>query len=212
MKRIIISFCLLITSSFIYGQALEGAVTYQKKLHPAAIVELPYTISIVNAALSDYLSKKGRSKGTDMKGFTTFRNTQLLANDSANADLYFKVEHKSRQDKERTILSLLLTTPKDSATNNLHYLNMDQAKTFLNNLVQAIDAYNLELQIKDQNDDVAKAESKYKNLMNEGADLEKKRASIEKQIQENKREQEAQQNEVEAQKQKLALRVNQRKA
>jgi len=110
--------------------------------------------------MNDYLSKKGKSKGNDIRGFTTYRNTQPLQNDTANADLYLKVEHKSEQDKGSSTISLLLTAPKDDQVTqvSMHYLNMDQAETFLNDLVPAIEAYNLELRIKEQNETVIKSE------------------------------------------------------
>ena len=119
-----------------------------------------------------------------------------------------------------TIVSLLLTAPKEGpATEIVHHLNMEQAKTYLNDLVPAIEAYNLELEIKAQNEAVAKSESKYKSLGNDGEDLEKKRVSIEKNvqdnkqnIQENKNSQQSQLAEIENQKQKLAELVNRRKA
>jgi hypothetical protein len=214
MKRTIFSFCMVLISCLIYGQAREGAVEYQKSQQPAAVIELPYSPDIVKAAMSDYLSKKGKSKGTDLKGFTTYRNTQSLQSDSANADLYFKVERKSRKEKETSVLSLLLTMPKDDAanSNNLHFLNMEQAKNYLNDLAPAIEAYNLELVIKDQNKSVMKAESKFKSLNDEGNDLEQKRLAIERKIQDNKREQQAQKAEVENQKQKLTSWVGQRKS
>jgi hypothetical protein len=161
--------------------------------------------------MSDYLSKKGRSKGNDIKGFATYRNTQALLGDSANADLYFKVERKSRQEKEVSLVSLLLTTPKDGAPQNVHYLQMDQAKTYLNDLAPAIEAYQLELQIKEQNEKVIKAEAKYKDLAGDGADLEKKKADVEKKRTDNQQDSRKQANEVEAQKQKLSQLVGQRK-
>lgn len=214
MNRTILLFCLLLTISIAYGQAQKGSVSYQKRQQTAAVIELPYTPNIVMAALNDYLSKKGRSKSTDLKGFTTYRNTTPVANDSTNADLYFKVERKSRQDKETTIVSLLLTMPSDETTNptNQHYLNMDEAKVYLNELTPAIEAYNLELQIKDQNGAVTAAEDRYKNLTNEGSDLEKRKEELDKKIHKNKMEQQAQLNEIELQKQKLATKVSERKA
>lgn len=219
MKRTLLSFCMLLITCLIYGQAQEGTVEYQKSQQPAAVIELAYTPDIVTAAMNDYLSKKGKSKGNDIKGFTTFRNTQALQNDSVNADLYFKMERKSRREKQVTVVSLLLTVPTEgSAAANMHHLNMEQAKTYLNDLVPAIEAYNLELEIKNQNEAVAKSESKYKSLTNDGADLEKKRVNIEKNaednkqnIQQNKNAQENQLTEVENQKQKLAELVNRRK-
>lgn len=214
MKRIFLSLCLLFVTGLIYGQAQEGRVEYQNSQQPAAVIELPYAPDLVNAAMNDYLSKKGKSRGNNLKGFTNFRNTQLAKNDSANADLYFRVERKSKQDKETSIISLLLTMPKEggATANNVHYLNMEQAKIYLNELIPAIEAYNLEVQIKDQNQAVIKAESKYKNLTDDGADLEKKRVTIEKKIQDNKREQQTQATEVENQKQKLMVWINQRKS
>jgi hypothetical protein len=96
MKRTIPVFSILLISVFGYGQAHEGAVQYQNKLQPDAVIELPYPPDVVDAAMSDYLSKKGKSRCNDIKGFVTFRNTQLAQNDSVNADLYFKTERKSR--------------------------------------------------------------------------------------------------------------------
>ena len=179
MKKTIVSFSVLLVSVFSYGQAQEGRVEYQKKTQPAAVIELPYAPSVVDAAMNDYLSKKGKSRSNNIKGFATFRNTNSIQGDSVNADLYFKTERKSRKEKEVTVISLLVM-PMDEQTNagSLHYLNMNDAKNYLNDLAYAIDAYNLELTIKDQNDAVIKAETKYKNLVSDGEELEKKRTAI----------------------------------
>lgn len=220
MKRALLSFCMLLITCLIFGQAQEGTVEYQKSQQPAAVIELAYTPDIVTAAMNEYLSKKGKSKGTDMKGFTTFRNTQAMVNDSINADLYFKMERKSRQEKEVTVVSLLLTEPiEGSATASMNHLDMSQAKTYLNDLVPAIEAYSLESEIKNQNESVARSESKYKSLANDGNDLEKRRATIEKNlednrqnIQQNKNAQQTQMTEVENQKRKLAELTIRRRA
>ena len=212
MKRTLLSFFLVVITIVAIGQAQEGTVEFQKSQQPAAVLEVPYSPDIVNAALGDFLSKKGRSKATDFKGFTTYRNTQQVATDSVNADLYFRVERKSRKEKEVTVLSLLLNASKAPADRNTHFMDMEQAKIFLNELVPTIEAYALELQIKEQNEAVAKAESKYKNLTNEGSDLEKRRENIVKQIEDNKADQQKQMNEIENQKKKLAEAVALRKS
>jgi hypothetical protein len=211
MKHILLLSYMLFITVLIFGQAKEGTVKFQRTQQPAAVIELPYSPDMVRAAMNDYLSKKGKSKGNDLKGFTTFRNTQLLQH---NADLYFRVERKNNQENGNATVSLLLTSPKAGNENmdNLHYLNMEQAKIFLNDLAPAIEAYNLEQQIKDQNEAVIKAESKYKSLATDGTDLERKRAGIEKQQQGNKQDQQTQMTEIENQKQKLAVLVNQRKS
>jgi len=213
MKKTTLFFSILLISVLGYGQAYESTVQYQNKLQPAAVIELPYPPSVVNAAMSDYLSKKGKSKSDDIKGFTTFRNTQPVQSDSVNADLYFKTEHKSKKDKEVTVVSLLLM-PNEAQTNtgNLHHLNMDDAKEYLNGLATTVGEYNLEIMIKDQNDAVMKAEAKYKSLAHDGEDLENKRTAIEKKIADNKNDQQQQLKEIGNQKEKLTQWIGQRKS
>jgi hypothetical protein len=167
----------------------------------------------VDAAMNDYLSKKGKSRKDNVKGFSTFRNTDPVQSDSINADLYFKTERKSRKEKEVTVISLLVMPAEEqNNTSNLHYLKMDDAKNYLNELASSISAYNLEQTIKDQNDAVIKAETKYKNLVSDGNDLENKRTAIEKKIADNKNDQQQQLKEIENQKQKLSQWVGQRKS
>jgi hypothetical protein len=212
MKKTILFPLVWLISVFSYGQAQESTVEYQKKMQPAAVIELPYSPSVVDAAMDDYLSKKGKSRSSDIKGFRTFRNTDAVTGDSTNADLYFKTERKSRKEKQVTVISLLLR-PTDAQTNtdNLHYMNMGDARNYLNDLASAIDAYNLEVTIKDQNDAVIKAEAKYKNLIDEGEYLEKKRTTIDKRIADNKNDQQQQIKEIENQRKKLTEWISQRK-
>ena len=60
------------------------------------------------------------------------------------------------------------------------HLEVEQAKTYLNDLEPAMEAYNLERRIKNENKAVRKAESRYENLADDGAHLLKKRESIER--------------------------------
>ncbi|HRO42117.1 MAG TPA: hypothetical protein PL009_04750 [Flavipsychrobacter sp.] len=213
MKRAIVLFCLMLSiTNLAIAQAQEGTVRYKKAEQPAAVIELPYPPDIIIEAMNEYLSKKGKSKATDIKGFKTFRNTEVLSTKTDNADLYFKIERKSRQDKETSFISLLLTQPKDQeeADKNLHYLNMEQAKTYLNELVPAIAAYNLEQNIIQQNKNVITAEAKHKDHKVEGEDLNRKKIDLEQRITQNNAQQQAHQATVETEKQKLAQLVSQR--
>jgi len=207
----LVSAVILLTSTLSYAQSHEGTVTSLKKLQPAAVIELNYPPAVVEDALNDYLSKKGRSKVGDIKGFTTYRNTQPVTNDSVNADLYFKIERKSRKEKHLTTVSMLLTAPDENATaTNLHYMNMQEAKDYLNGLVQTISSYDLEQKIKEQNVVLTKTENKYKNLVIDGQNLQKKKIALDKNIAENSQEQQALSAEVESQKQILATMVGKR--
>src|SRR6202035_3330491 len=96
------------------------------------------------------------------KGFKTYRNTQFAQNDSMNADLYFKVERRSRKEKEESTVYLMVGVANEDIANRNPgtRFGMEQAKNFLDNLVPAMQAYKLELQIKEQNDLVIQEEKK----------------------------------------------------
>ena len=213
MKKIIFLSPLLLAVSFLFGQASDGLVTYQKKQQPAAVISLPYSAEMINMVMNDYLSKKG-SKASDIKGFKTYRNTRLLDNDSTSADLYFKVEPANTKDKVQSTVSLMVGVPNEDVANRNPgaQFNMEQAKTFLNNLLPVIEAYKLEIQIRDQNDLVIREEKKSKSMMDDGLDLTKKKSEMDRRLEGNKLDQEKQNTEVEKQKQALALLISQRKS
>ncbi|MEI6947388.1 hypothetical protein V9K67_09370 [Paraflavisolibacter sp. H34] len=212
MKRSFMLGACLLCAGFVFGQAEDGTVVYNKTAQPAAVLSLPYSAELVNAAMEDYLSKKG-SRAGDLKGFKTFRNTQLAQGDSLNADLYFKVTRKSRSEKDASTVYLLVGIPPEATATPMRetYLTREQAKTFLNGLVPVIEAYNLETLIRAQNEVVIKEEKKYRSLQEEGNDLEKRKTDMERKITANKQDQEAQNTEVERQKQALAQLAGQRK-
>jgi hypothetical protein len=151
MKKMSLFVSILLISVCGFGQAQEGAVMGDKKFQAAAVIELPYPLWVENAAMADYLSKKGKSRGSDVNGFATFKNSKPVKSDSLNGNLCFKTERKNNKEKDVTVVSLLVI-PEERQTNvdNLHYLNMDDAKEYLNGMASAIKAYHLALTIKDQ--------------------------------------------------------------
>lgn len=212
MKKILFLALSLLPACLLFAQAQEGVVAYQKTQQPAAMIHLPYSSGVVNDAMDDYLSKKG-TKSDHLKGFKTFRNTRLSENDTVYADLYFKVTRMSREEKEKTTVYLLVGMPNEGIAlrNPATSITTEQAKEVLNQLAPAIEAFNLERMIKEQNEVVIKEETRYKSLVKEGGDLSERRADIEKKILANRHDQEKQTTEVNKQKQALALLVDQRK-
>jgi len=62
----------------------------------------------------------------------------------------------------------------------------DKAKAFLNNLVPAISAHNVDVQFADQQDVVKKAQKKMNNLINDQSDIEKRIRKLEADQDQNK--------------------------
>ncbi len=177
------------------AQAFEGKIEYQKTMQPVAIVEWPYSEGIVEDAIKDYLTKRG-SKETNSNGFHIFKAAKLDSNDTDPSDLYFKIERKSRKEKDITVVSLLATKaneailvpPVEGST------RIDAEKSFLNNIAPFIEAHNLEIAINDQEDAVKKARKKYDNLLDEKNDLDKRIRKIQGELDQNKIEQQKEAN------------------
>jgi len=211
MKNIVMVLGALLISISTMAQATEGTVEFQKKQQSAAVLELPYPPDLVNAALNEFLSKKGKSKATDLKGFTTYRNTDELTGDSANADMYFKVERKSRKEKQTTVVSLLLTPFNGTAPDSgINYMTMDQAKTYLDQLIPTIEGYNLEQKIREMNDIITKSETRYKEMLKNDEQLEQNLTEIESKLASSKQQQVVQTNDIDSKKKQLAELVSKR--
>jgi len=214
MKKVISLFLALATTAVLYAQpqATEGTIEFQKTQQPAAVIELPYTEKIVEKAIADYMARKG-SKGSDSKGFTAFRSYKLRDSNENNSDLYFKIDRKSRKEKELTIVSVIVGKSGEDIKTRVAPDNsgIDGAKDLLNDMVSAIDAYNLEVQIQDQDDAVKKAQKKFDGLADDQKDYEKKIKNLQDKLEQNKKDQERQTDEIKKQRDALETLRGKRK-
>lgn len=208
MKSLVFTTCLLCVLTITMGQAREGKVSYQKTQQPAAVIELPYSRSVVETAINNYLSTKG-ARGVESKGFKTFRNVRL--EDTVSNDMYFKVERKS-QNESTVYLFMAPVNENISARSSDPAYGVDHAKTVLNNLAPSAEASNIDMQLKEQQEAVSKAEKKLRSLMEDGEDLNKRKMNLEERIIDNQQLQEKQKVEIEKQRQQLSTLMNKKKA
>jgi NADH dehydrogenase/NADH:ubiquinone oxidoreductase subunit G len=198
MKKFFFLSAIICFATGAFSQARQATADYNKTMQPAVETEIPFSEKTVMKSLVEKMEKKGY-KGKDVKGYTVFRGVNMAEIGPDTYDLYFKTDRK-KKEKDVTILTMLVSTGSDkfiSESDNSTVL--DNAKSFLNNHTESATAYDLELQVKDQDEATAKAEKKYKNLVEDGQDLVKKKERIEKDIEDNIKKQEAQKAEVEKQ-------------
>lgn len=197
---IIISFAFVAMAA---AQSRTETVAYQKINRQAVVNDIPFPEKTVRDAIENKMEQMGY-KGKDVKGFTVYKGVRLadLGNDSY--DLYFSADRKSRKEKEYSTLTLMIAKGFDSfVADSTDSRLMSNAKGYLDTIKVMIGAYDLEQQIMAQEDAVKKADKKHVNLIDDGASLEKKRKSIEQDIEENKKNQASQLTEIEKQKQIL---------
>jgi hypothetical protein len=208
MRKIILLAVILIISRTSFAQSYEGTVDYQKNKQATVILELPYPPGVLEDAIKDKMKRMGYS-GKESKGFIVFKGVRDTT--GREMDYLVRVERKSRKEKDESVVYLFGQGANVDMTKTGDGSDMDYLKTQLNKMQPDIEAYNLEVQIVDQEETIKKAEKKYDNLQDDQKSLEKKLKKLQEDIEENKRDQEKQKSEIENQKKVLDTLKSKRK-
>lgn len=203
MKQFFLFLGACMFSLFAFAQPRNTTVEFQKQMKPAVAADIPFPEKTVSDAIEDKLLKLGY-KSSSVKGFMVFKGVRLAELSQEALDLYFMVDRVSKKDKGNSIVTLMLSKGfenfvSDSSDSRL----MENAKTYLTGLRDIAAAYDLELQIAEQDDVLKKADKKYNGLVDDASDLQKKKKKLEDQIAQNIIDQKNQQDEIARQKQVL---------
>ena len=213
MKRIALSgLIILLFADMALAQAYEGTIEFDKKKQKAFVINYSYpTEAVENAIIKKmetlgYKAKEEKGFLNKDKGFLVYKNAFVTDISRDKMDYIVKVERKSRKESDESVLYIIMNkTDGTNAIEKMDAYDTDQAKYFLNNLLPDIQAANLELQIKEQEEIVAKAEKKLRDLKDDQLSLEKK-------LQDNKIAQDNTQKDIESQKQTLGTLIGKRRS
>lgn len=203
----------LVFSATAFSQtANEGKVEHTKGNKAAAVIELPYPEEEVADMLSDAMAARG-VKGDKAKGFVVYRNVRLNDNDQDLNDMHFKVERKSRKEKDITNVYLIIGKPSENIglRSAVDYHKIEEAKSFLNTMVPKMEAHHLEVQIKEQEALVIKAEKKFQSLVEDSVSYVEKIRGLEQKLNTNRTDRASQDIEVKKQRQTLEAMRSRRK-
>ncbi len=211
MKRIFLFFTgLFIVIGQLTAQAYEGNIQFDKKKQDAIVIEYAYPPEAVENAFIQKMEKLGykakEEKGflNKDKGFLVFKNAYVNDISDKKMDYIVKVERRSRKESDESVLYIIMQNDGVNAMQKLESYDVGRAKTFLNNMLPEIEAANLELQIKSQQETVSKAEKKLRDLKDEQSSLERK-------LQDNIKAQEDTEKDIEAQRNKLDILTGKRR-
>ena len=203
MKKIFTLLCFVAVYFSAMAQAEISTVSYNKIDRTAIVNEMPYSEKTIMKAIDNKLEQMGY-KGKDTKGFTVYKSVRMPELGGGEYDLYYMAERKSRRNKDNSTLTLMISKGEENfASKGKDAALLANGKTYLDSILPMITAFDLEMQIANQEDEVKKADKKYNNLMDDGQSLEKKRKGIEQDIEDNKKDQEKSSGDLEKQKQIL---------
>jgi hypothetical protein len=198
-------------------KSYEGTVEFQKTKQPATIIEFPFPPDVTEGAIKNHFSGMG-IKVKEYKGFMLAKGIKLSASDAEFKDVYYKVERKSRKERDISLVYVITANPEENISTKTSagggaalFTIAAGTAGFVEGLGPHIDAHNHELKIQEQEEGLKKAERKYKNLVEEADDLQKRKQRIEKEIEENKQNIEKQGKDVERQKGILQQLIAKRK-
>jgi hypothetical protein len=213
MKKI--CFCLVAFIALNYtvsAQAYEGSIQFDKKKQDAIVIEYAYPAEAVENAFVQkmealgYRAKEEKGFLNKDKGFLVFKNAYVNDISDKKMDYIVKVERKSRKESDESIMYIIMQNDGgENALKKLESYDVGRAKSFVNNLIPDIESANLELQIKAQQESIAKAEKKLRDLQDEKQNLERK-------LDENIKNQENTQKDIEAQRRNLEVLTGKRRS
>jgi hypothetical protein len=219
MRKILLVIAISISASTLYGQsAYEGTIEFSKNKQDAYIIDYPYPPEAVENALIKkmeslgYKTKEEKGMFNKDKGFRIYKAAYITAITGTSMDYLFKVERKRRKEKDEAQLFMVVMKSDENQIRTFDAYTVSNAKGFLNGLLPDVEAADLEIKIKDQEDVVSKAEKKQKNLESDLNDMEKRLRKLQDDIEQNKKDQESQKKEIINQRDALDALRSRRKA
>ena len=202
MRKIIYTLAaLFVFTTIVSSQARYVFIDFKDTKKPGVQNEFSYSDKTISNAIDDKMTKMGY-KSKDLKDYTVYKSVLLPELGNQTYDLYFKVDRKSRKEKDNAVVTMLVSSGNENfISGSSDSRTMNNARNYLDNLLSTITAYDLQQQVNAQQDIVTKAEKKYKSLQNDADDLQKKKNKLEQQIDDNAKAQKDQLAEIEKQQQ-----------
>lgn len=177
-------YSLLVISLFIatnlLAQAYEGKVDFDKKKQDAFLCDYSASVEAVDLAVVKYFQQLGykpiEEKGifNKDKGYKTFKDAYVKELNDEKYDYLIKVDARAKKSTEGATLTFLVMKGLLNQKNDMKEDEIKKVKRFLSSLEGSVQREYLELQIKAQEDQVAKSQKKLSTLKSEQIDLEKK--------------------------------------
>lgn len=170
---------LVLTSA---AQSYEGTIQFDKKKQTAIVCDYSYPAQAVENAFVKRMEQLGYKAKEEKgilnrdKGFLVFKNAYITDISKDRMDYVIKVERKSRKESDESVIYMIMLKNDANAISSMEAYDIGKAKSYLNEMLPDIEVANLELQIAAQEEVVAKAEKKLKELQDDKLNLEKRLA------------------------------------
>jgi len=212
-KTFVILICLLAVKATATSQAAYSTITINQKAEPGLILQLPNNTEMAEGTILQKLKETGYSpetkgalfwKKNKQDGFYVFNGIQLPELSNQKVDMYFKVDRKSKKQKNESTIYMLVSKGYDNFISpEADSATYAAATKFLNGFLSGTASYSLNLDIGEQEKTVKNAEKKLANLKDDEKDIIKKIEDLQADLVKKKNDQVLQEAEIADQKVKL---------
>lgn len=210
MKKFILLSIAFFALHFSFAQT-SGELEWQKNKLPATVTDVPQSASATEAAILQKLAQMGY-KPKETKGVYVLKGVKIPEISQEQIDVYFKVERKSRKEKDESIVYFVVSKGYENYVKSTDDPVLNQSiRTYTQNFTSWAEAEALEREIKSQEDAVKSAEKRAADLQDESENLLKRKKKLEEDIEDNRKSIEKQKQEVETQRKTLDVLKAKRK-
>ena len=201
-----VAFLLAISS---FSQVSQETIDYNKQKHTAFKMEYDYPPEVVQTALVQRMEQLGyrgkEEKGilNRDKGFVVHKGAFVTEVNEKSMDYIFKIDPRTKKDKTGSVIHMVILKDGANAASIFTDAEVERVRSFLTRLAPEVESTNLEMQIKGQEEGVAKSEKKLKTLQADSLSLENKLRDLHVHLDKVIRDQQFQQKEIENQKRLL---------
>ncbi len=179
IKIILLGAVSLLSGMFIYAQASDASVMINNENHHAVMIPIDHPEKDAREALKLRLERSGLKEKVK-NGVSRYRGVILSEISPDKVDIYTKVEAGPNNS---SVVYMAVSRGYNNFTSSGADSSITQkVKTFLQSFVMDADNHSADLGITSQLDDISKNEKKYQQLLDEQADLKKKKSTIDSRL------------------------------
>ena len=187
--------------------SMKTTAEYNGQKYPCYVMEYALNSGATEDVIKSEMKKQGYN-ASKSKGYLVYRNVRLAKlNNNAPQDVFFKIERKSRKENDKTLVTLISARPGEIPDGKVKGAKIvadistsTDSELFLTSFMGGVQESSHNLAVKNQNDEVAKAEKKLEQLQKDQVKLEKKIKDLQDDLQSNLKDQEKQTEEIAKQK------------
>jgi hypothetical protein len=209
---ICLAICLIAGFTATFSQSTPGTTEFKSKLRPSLALPLETNAETTEATILTKLKETGYkpeknggflNKKSKEEGFYKFSGVILPELANQQLDLYFKVDPTTTSDSRSSITLMVSKGYENFISRDQDSSTFEASEKFLNSFVTKTEVFQINKQMEQQKESLAKSEKKWNDIRSKQDDARKKITELETEIKNLQTEETTQKQDVDKQRSML---------